>query len=118
MGKPNVLLIITQDTKEQEARYVRGILEEAGCNVIHLDPSVRRTVGGAEISPEAVAAAAGHTIEEVRALGHEGRCQAVMPEGSVNCALRPHAEKGLFAALSIGGAMGTALGGFVLLALP
>ena len=118
MGKPNVLLIITQDTKEQEARYVRGILEEAGCNVIHLDPSVRRTVGGAEISPEAVAAAAGHTIEEVRALGHEGRCQAVMTEGSVNCALRAHAEQGLSGVLSIGGAMGTGLGGFVLQALP
>ena len=50
-------------------------LEEAGCDVVHLDPSVRRTVGGAEISPEAVAAAAGNTLEAIRAIGHEGKIQ-------------------------------------------
>jgi uncharacterized protein (UPF0261 family) len=60
--KPRVLLIVTQDTKEIEGRFLRHCLEEAACDVVHLDPSVRRTVGGAEISPEAVAAAAGTTL--------------------------------------------------------
>ena len=112
MSGPNVLLIITQDTKEQEAHYVRQILEGAGCSVIHLDPSIRRTVGGAEISPEDVAGAAGHTIEDVRALGHEGKCQAVMTEGAVKCALAAHEAQGLSGVLSIGGSMGT--GSYVL----
>lgn len=118
MSGPNVLLIVTQDTKEQEARFARDILEGAGCTVIHLDPSIRRTVGGAEISPEEVAAAAGHSIEEVRALGHEGKCQAVMTEGAVKCALAAHEKQGLSGVLSIGGSMGTGLAGSVMQALP
>jgi uncharacterized protein (UPF0261 family) len=118
MGNPKVLLIVTQDTKEQEAQYIRAILEGAGCDVIHLDPSVRRTVGGAEISPEDVAAGAGQTIEQVRALGHEGKCQAVMTEGAVACALKVHAEQGLSGVLSVGGSMGTGLAGTVMQALP
>ena len=83
---PSVMLIITQDTKEEEARFVRAALEAAGVRVVHLDPSVRRTLGGAEISPEDVAAGAGMTIEEVRALGHEGKCQDAMIRGSIAAA--------------------------------
>jgi hypothetical protein len=41
-NKPSVLLVITQDTKEEEARFARAALE-AGVRVVHLDPSVRRT---------------------------------------------------------------------------
>ncbi|MEO8115303.1 MAG: Tm-1-like ATP-binding domain-containing protein, partial [Phenylobacterium sp.] len=115
---PKVLLIVTQDTKEEEARFVRQVLEGAGCAVIHLDASIRRTVGGAEISPEAVAAAAGQTIEAVRALGHEGKCQAVMIEGAVRLALETHAAEQLAGVLAIGGSMGTSLAGAVMQALP
>jgi len=46
-GRPKVLLLATQDTKEEEARYLRRHLEDYGCEVIHLDPSVRRTIGSA-----------------------------------------------------------------------
>lgn len=115
---PKVLLIVTQDTKEEEARFVRKVLEGAGCAVIHLDASIRRTVGGAEISPEEVAAAAGQTIEAVRALGHEGKCQAVMIEGSVKLALKTHAAEHLSGVLAVGGSMGTSLAGAVMQALP
>ena len=78
--KPKVLLIVTLDTKEVEAAYLRECLETAGVEVIHMDPSIRRTVGGAEISPDEIAAAAGSDLEAVRALKHEGKCQAVMIE--------------------------------------
>lgn len=116
--KPRVLLLATQDTKEEEARFLREHLELYGAEVIHLDPSVRRTVGGAEIAPEEVTAAAGMTIEEVRALGHEGKCIAVMIEGSVKLALETHAKTPLSGALALGGSMGTALAGAVMQALP
>ena len=117
-GKPGVLLVITQDTKEEEARFVRQTLESAGVDVVHLDPSVRRTVGGAEISPEQVAAAAGHTIEDVRALGHEGKCQAVMIEGSINAAHAWHAAHPLSGILAVGGSMGSALAGALMQTMP
>src|SRR5450631_2218730 len=108
-GNPKVLLIATQDTKFEEGRFLRQCLEEAGSQVIHLDPSVRRTVGGAEISPDAIAAAAGKTMEEVRALGHEGKCQAVMIEGSLKLSLALHQRERLSGILAIGGSMGTTL---------
>jgi uncharacterized protein (UPF0261 family) len=117
-AKPKVLLIVTQDTKEQEGRFLRGVLEENGCEVIHLDASVRRTVGGAEISPEEIAGAAGKTIEEVRALGHEGKCQAVMIEGAMKLAVEAHERLGFSGILSIGGSMGTTLGTAIMRAFP
>lgn len=116
--KPSVLLVITQDTKQDEARFVRQTLESAGVEVVHLDPSVRRSVGGAEISPEQVAQAAGHTIEAVRALGHEGKCQAVMIEGSIKAAHAWHAARPVSGVLAVGGSMGTALAGALMQSLP
>jgi uncharacterized protein (UPF0261 family) len=115
---PRVLMIVTQDTKELEGRLLRQCLEEAGCEVIHLDPSVRCTVGGAEIGPEAVASAAGTTLEEIRALGHEGKIQEVMIAGSIRCALDAHRKRGLAGILAIGGSMGTTLGTAVMREFP
>lgn len=108
---PAVLLIVTQDTKEEEARFARGVLESAGVRVVHLDPSVRRSLGGAEIGPEDVAAAAGMTIEEVRALGHEGRCQEAMIRGAIAAAHAWDARDPISGILAIGGSMGSALAG-------
>lgn len=109
--KPNLLLIGTLDTKEQETRFVRDILEAQGVEVHHLDASIRAAVdGGAAITPEQIARAAGTTIAEVRALGHEGKCQAVMIEGSIKCALELHQRIGLSGIIAIGGSMGTTLG--------
>lgn len=117
-AEPKVLLIITQDTKAEEARFVRAILEAAGCAVVHLDPSIRRDLGGAEIGPEAVAQAGGLALAQVRALGHEGKCQAVMTAGAVALARRAVADQGIAGVLAVGGSMGTGLAGSVMQALP
>jgi uncharacterized protein (UPF0261 family) len=116
--KPRVLLIITLDTKEAEAKFVRKCLEDAGVDVVHLDASIRKTLPGAEIGPEQIAAAAGKTIEEVRSIGHEGKCQAVMTEGAIKLAVDLHRDEGLSAVLAIGGSMGTVLATGVMRALP
>jgi uncharacterized protein (UPF0261 family) len=111
-------LIITLDTKEAEAKFVRQCLEEGGIDVRHLDASIRRTVGGAEIGPDQVAMAAGRTIEEVRAIGHEGKCQAVMTEGAIKLARELHRKESLSGVIAVGGSMGTALATAVMRALP
>jgi uncharacterized protein (UPF0261 family) len=116
--KPKILLIVTQDTKYEEGQFLRVCLEDGGCDVIHLDASVRGTIGGAEISPEEIAGAAGKTIEEVRALGHEGKCQAVMIEGSIKVALEAHEKHHFSGILSVGGSMGTTLGTMVMQQFP
>lgn len=113
-----VLLIITQDTKEEEARFMRRTLEAAGIAVIHLDPSIRRTIGGAEIGPEQIAGAAGRTIDQVRALGHEGKCQEVMIDGALKLALDTHDRTPLSGILSLGGSMGTSLATTIMRAFP
>lgn len=115
---PSVMLVVTQDTKEEEARYTRHMLEQAGVRVVHLDPSVRRTVGGAEISPEEVAQAAGMTIEQVRALGHEGKCQDAMIKGSIAAAHAWDARDPVSGILAIGGSMGSALAGALMQSFP
>ena len=117
--KPRVLMIITADTKENEARFLRKCLEDDGLAVYHLDPSVRDSVDcGADITPEQVAAAAGKTIEEVRALKHEAKCLAVMIEGSVKCAHELHSRVGLSGIIAAGGALGTSLGAALMQTFP
>lgn len=118
-SKPKVLMIVTLDTKAQEARFVRETLEAQGVDVIHLDPSIRASIDSAvEIRPEQVAAAAGTTIEAVRELRHEGKCQAVMIEGAVKCAHQADAEHGLAGIIGLGGSMGTTLGSVVMGSFP
>lgn len=117
--KPKVLLIMTLDTKELEAVFVRKCLEERGIEVYLLDPSIRRTIdGGAAITPDQIAAAAGTTIPEIRALNHEGKCQAVMIEGAIKCAHELHLRVGLSGILGVGGSMGTSLGTAVMRSFP
>jgi uncharacterized protein (UPF0261 family) len=118
-AKPKVLLIMTLDTKEQETRYVLSCLEERGVEVFLLDASIRRTVeGGAAIGPDRIAAAAGTTMPEIRAINHEGKCQAVMIEGAIKCAHELHAREGLSGILGVGGSMGTSLGTAVMRSFP
>jgi uncharacterized protein (UPF0261 family) len=115
---PRVLLIITQDTKEVEARFVRRVLESAGVEVVHLDASIRQTIGGAEIGPDHITAAAGTNIDAVRAIGHEGKCQGVMIEGAIKAAHAYHADKPFSGMLAVGGSMGSALAGALMQSFP
>ena len=116
--RPSVLFICTQDTKEEEARFTRAALEAAGVDVVHLDPSVRRTIGGAEIAPETVAQFAGMTIEDVRALGHEGKCQEAMIRGAIAAAHAWNADAPVSGILAVGGSMGSALAGALMQSFP
>ena len=118
-NKSKVLLIATQDTKSIEARYVRDELEANGVEVIHLDPSIRREVTpAAEIPPSEVAAGAGKSIQEVRDLKHEGKCQEAMTAGAIKVAQDLHARTPLSGIIAIGGSMGSALGSAVLQTFP
>ncbi|HWU04645.1 MAG TPA: Tm-1-like ATP-binding domain-containing protein [Novosphingobium sp.] len=112
------MLVITQDTKQAEAQFLRSVLEGAGVVVVHLDPSVRADMGGAEIGPEAVAQAAGTTIAAIRALGHEGHIHEQMIRGSLGAAHAYIAHTPIHGVLCVGGSMGTALAGALCQSLP
>jgi uncharacterized protein (UPF0261 family) len=118
-AQPKVLMIITLDTKAEEARYVRDMLESHGVSVIHMDASIRKTVsGGAEIGPDAVALAADSTLEAVRDLKHEGKCQAVMTQGAVKLAATLQRNGDIAGVIGVGGSMGTTLATSVMRTLP
>ena len=118
-AKPKVLLIMTLDTKELETRFVTECLEENGIDVYLLDASIRKTIdGGAAITPDQIAAAAGTTMPDIRSLNHEGKCQAIMIEGAIKCAQELHRRVGLSGVLGVGGSMGTSLGTAVMRTLP
>jgi uncharacterized protein (UPF0261 family) len=109
-NKPKVLMIITLDTKEVEARYLRKCLEDSGLEVCHLDASIRHSVdAGADITPDQIVAAAGKTISEVRALNHEGKCLEIMIQGAIPCAHALDQRLGLSGIIGAGGSLGTAL---------
>jgi uncharacterized protein (UPF0261 family) len=108
-SKPRVLLLATLDTKAEEAAFLRRHLEEQGVEIVHLDASIRRTVGNAEIPPSAVAAASGSSLETIRALKHEGKCQAEMTKGAIVAAHAADAAAPLAGIFAIGGSMGTTL---------
>ena len=109
-NRPKVLMIITLDTKEVEARYLRKCLEDSGLEVYHLDASIRHTVdAGADITPDQIAAAAGKTMSEVRALNHEGKCLEIMIQGAIPCAHALDQRVGLSGIIGAGGSLGTAL---------
>lgn len=118
-NEATVLMIITLDTKETEAAYIRGVLEEQGVKVIHLDCSIRRLVKGvAEIGPHEVAAAAGTDLDQIRALKHEGKCQAEMTAGATSLAQDLYREGKIQGVIGLGGSMGTSLITAVMRSLP
>ena len=117
--KPKVLLVATLDSKEVETRFIRERLEENGLEVYLLDASIRRTIdGGADVTPDQIAAAAGTTMPEVRALNHEGKCMAIMINGSIKLAHELDERVGLSGIISAGGSGGTTLGCAVMRTFP
>jgi uncharacterized protein (UPF0261 family) len=118
-GKPKVLMIMALDTKEIEARFIRKCLEDSGLEVYHLDFSIRSTRDSdADITPDQIAAAAGKTMAEIRALNHEGKCLAIMIEGAVKCAQALHQRIGLSGIIAAGGSLGTALATAIMRTFP
>ena len=108
---PYVLMIITNDTKHEEALFIKKEILKNGLRVVHLDPSIRgEDASHAEISPDMIADAIGMTMHDIRALNHEGKSLALMIEGAISCALDFDEKYGLSGIIGIGGAMGTSLG--------
>lgn len=107
---PYVLMIITNDTKHEEALFIKEEVLKRGVSVIHLDASIRgKDAGLSEISPDMIAHAIGMTMHDIRALNHEGKSLALMIEGAISCALDFDKKYGFAGIIGIGGAMGTSL---------
>jgi len=107
------------DTKGEEVRYVKQVLEEEGSRTNVIDTGV---VGEAVFAPDtprsAVARAAGTTIEELRSRNDRGHAVTVMSEGAARIVRDLHDKGAIQGIISAGGSANTTIGTTAMRALP
>jgi len=116
MGK-TIAVIGTSDTKGEELKYLKELIEGKGFKALVIDVSCREDSFSADFSNEAVAKKMGMTMKEVAAL-EEGEAIKVMASGASRIAQELYSSGELDGVIALGGTMGTWLGEAVLRALP
>ncbi len=116
---PRVLILVTMDTKGNEAKYMEKYIKESGVDVLFMDAGILGTNNfPVFISREEVALAAGKSLAFVQSVGHEGKALEIMIQGATTCASELLKAKRIQGIISIGGSMGTTLGTGVMRSLP
>lgn len=114
-----VLLLATLDTKGVEAAFVRDRLRELGVEVRLVDCG---TLAAPSVEPdvprETVLAAAGTTLDAVRANGDRAHAVQSAARGARALALELHRRGELSGVLGLGGSAGTTIGTETMRALP
>ena len=114
-----VLLVVTMDTKGNEAEFVVSCLQEAGVETLIMDAGIMGSCDRqVEVSREEVARAGGTTLKDVKNIGHEGKALAAMINGAVKLAPQIVQKRKIRGIMGIGGSMGTTLGTAVMRAFP
>lgn len=114
-----VVLVATLDTKGEEAAFVRDQVAKWGLDTILIDPGILgRSPVRADISREAVAEAAGTTLEALLARGEKAHAIAKQTEGVCNIVQDLYAKGRLDGIISVGGGQGTSIGTAAMRSLP
>ena len=114
-----VAILVTLDTKGEEARYVKECISNRGHRTIVIDCGVLgQPLFQPEVSREEVAAAASVGFEKVSGFGDEGKAIDIMAKGAAIIVRRLCAAGRIDGIISLGGSMGTALGLAVMRGLP
>ncbi len=112
-------IVGTLDTKEEEIKYLKELIEKIGHKTLVIDVGV---LGEPQLQPDIdhreVARAGGATLEELANQGDEGKAIAVMAEGAGKIARELYSSGKIDGVVSIGGTMGTSVGVAVMNALP
>jgi len=115
----NIVVVGTLDTKGEEVKYLKGLIEKRGHKAIVIDTGILRAAPFlAEVTREQVAEAAGTDLKEIIALGDESRAIAAMARGASKIVQELHSSGRLDGIIALGGSMGTSLGIGVMKALP
>jgi uncharacterized protein (UPF0261 family) len=100
-----IVLLPALDTKGAEAEYVKKLIERRGHTVTLVKNGVLGKLAFTpDITREEVVAEAGTTVEEVAALGTEGKASRVMPLGLIKIVKGLYESGELDGLISIGGA--------------
>jgi uncharacterized protein (UPF0261 family) len=115
----SVLLAGTLDTKGVEFAFVRDLLRQTGLSCLVLDAGVLGPPFFApDITRQEVYAAAGTSLDGIRAAGDRGQAITAAARGAAVIAQRLHAEGRLEAVLGLGGSAGTTIATSAMRALP
>jgi uncharacterized protein (UPF0261 family) len=119
-AKQTALLIVTLDTKGQEALFLKSVLKRLGIDVLVLDTGIFQSpVGEGDVSRHKVAlAGGGRSIDELIQAGNKGEAIKAMMNGAVVLTKSLYHEGRINGVLSIGGAQGTIIGTSAMRSLP
>ena len=107
----NILIIVTLDTKETEALYIRKKIEDMGCSAMIMDVGIlSEPTVVPEVTRNEVAAAANETISALVESKNKGRCIHSMIQGVAVLSKKLFDEGRFSGVISIGGAQGTEIG--------
>ena len=114
-----VYLIGTLDTKGHELGFVRDLLRECGVDVRIVDAGcLGEPAISADIHRETVLAAAGTSLQELRAAADRGRAVSAAAAGVAEIIAREHAAGHVDGVLALGGSAGTTIGTAAMRRLP
>lgn len=114
-----ILIVGTADTKADELLFMKECVEKEGGHAAIMDVGVLgKPSFTPEIANEAVAAAAGTTLDAIAGLGDENAAMTRMAEGAVALTLQLYGRGEVHGLLALGGTMGTDLALDVTAALP
>ncbi len=114
-----VVLMGTLDTKGQEVGYVARLIEDRGHEAVIVDCGIMGKPGiAASISRDAVAAAAGTSLDGLLARKDKSFAIRTMSEGAVRIVNALWAEGRLDGIIALGGGQGTIMGTTVMQSLP
>ena len=114
-----IALLITLDTKHQEADYLIERIEKQGQKALLMDIGVVGTPGTkASISREEIAEAGGKSLQDLLTNPTREEAGPVMVHGSINILLQKIASDEVHAVLGLGGTQGTSSCCDIMQALP
>ena len=114
-----ILIVGTYDTKDAELRFLEGVINDQGGDVLTMDVSVLKDpVQATDFSKHDVAKAGDSSIEAAIACDDENLAMQIMSLGASRLAGQLHADQKIHGVVILGGSMGTDLALDVCLALP
>lgn len=114
----SIAVIVSLDTKADEARYLREQLIAAGIDVRVVDFGTGTPGLPADVAAGEIAALGGGSLEQLASGRDRAQAIATMMRGAAAWAAKAYAEGELAGIISVGGSGGTAVGTAAMRALP